>query len=149
MNLTDAQKGKLCEKIEEVLKEDSLKNIFIQYRDTFGNNFYNKISGGDYHTKSVNLIEELINREFIDDFIKIVSKDYPSIKALYEISIRLYPLVYLIKKIFQKNNKYVKHLMNFDSIDSLEDYLLNLIDNKNNNPLLNYIGNNSRKHFSF
>ncbi|NEP86972.1 MAG: CHAT domain-containing protein [Okeania sp. SIO2C2] len=77
-NLTDAQKRKLCEKIEEVLKEDSLKNIFIQYRDTFGNNFYNKISGGDYHTRLVNVIEELVNRQLIDDFIKIVRHDYPN-----------------------------------------------------------------------
>ncbi len=76
--LTDTQRIKLRKDIETVLTEDRLKSILLEHEKKFGRNFYNQIPGNDYRTRVVNLIRELKNRQIINDFIKIVSNDYPN-----------------------------------------------------------------------
>ena len=76
LNLTGEQIRKLREEIERVLSEDNLKSIFLQYPETFGANFYNKISGDNYRTRVLNLIRELNNKKLIVDFIEIVRSEY-------------------------------------------------------------------------
>ena len=76
MTFTDKQRRKLQQEIERVLSEDTLKNIFLQYPETFGANFYNKISGDNYRTRVLNLIRELNNKKLIVDFIEIVRYEY-------------------------------------------------------------------------
>ena len=76
LNLTGEQIRKLREEIERVLSEDNLKSIFLQYPETFGANFYNKISGDNYRTRVLNLIRELNNKKLIVDFIEIVRYEY-------------------------------------------------------------------------
>ena len=76
MSLTDGEKKKLRQEIENILTEDRLKTIFLEYEEIFGGNFYNQITGNDYRTRIVYVIKELNNRQLINKFIEIVREEY-------------------------------------------------------------------------
>ncbi|NEP77583.1 MAG: hypothetical protein F6K17_43030 [Okeania sp. SIO3C4] len=78
MSLTDAQKIKLPEEIERVLSEDELTIIFLEHEEKFGLNLYNLITGNSYRIRLVHLIKKLNNKQLINDFITIVSHEYPN-----------------------------------------------------------------------
>ena len=98
MTFTDKQGIKLREKIETALSpfpDDKLKNIFLEYKGIFGDNFYNEISGSNDRSKIITLIEKLKNQQKFKDFIDIVSKEYPIIQERYQIYSQLSPLIFL------------------------------------------------------
>jgi hypothetical protein len=75
----------LCESIEQYLKEEILtyyddderiKAIFTSHQKTFDSGFYTRISGNDLDTKIINLINELIRKNKLQDFVRIIRKDY-------------------------------------------------------------------------
>ncbi|MEO0014738.1 MAG: hypothetical protein RLZZ535_3127 [Cyanobacteriota bacterium] len=78
--LTDLEKQDLVEEIKRyyVGKEDSLKNIFLMNQEIFGTNFYGETRGESFNIRISNLREELILRNKLNDFIRIVRQDYPN-----------------------------------------------------------------------
>ena len=142
MKFTDNQGKKLREEIESVLSpEDKLRNIFNQYLETFGKNFYNQISGDNYSRRITNVLIKLEHQKKLESFIDIVSKDYPLIKERYQIYSQLSPLIFLLKKIFSENQNFGIFFGDFKNIDKLEEHLLELTEEtekteKNGNGLL-------------
>ena len=144
MTLTDKQRIKLREEIETVLSpEDKLKSIFLEYPQTFGANFYNKISGDNYTDRMTNVLIqlELEHKKKLESFIDIVSKDYPLIKERYQIYSQLSLLISLLKKILSENQNFGIFFGYFKNIDGLEDRLLELTEEtekNDDNSLLNH-----------
>jgi hypothetical protein len=75
----------LCESIVRYLKEEILtyydddekiKAIFTSHQETFDLGFYTRISGNDLNTKIINLINELIIKNKVQDFVRIIREEY-------------------------------------------------------------------------
>ena len=126
MSLTDLQKQKLRQDIEDVLSEDNLKNIFLENEGKFGKNFYNQIPGDNYRTRLINAIKELENRGLLKDFIIQVGQEYPRVKANFTIYEQLSTLIFILQDVTRE--KQVEHFFNCHKIEELEENLLGLIE---------------------
>ncbi|MEY4520098.1 MAG: hypothetical protein RLZZ499_2698, partial [Cyanobacteriota bacterium] len=81
--LTDLEKQYLVKQISSCYahQEDNLKNFFWMNEKNFGTNFYGETRGESFNTRIGGLVQELILRNKLDDFIRIVRQDYPNFAA--------------------------------------------------------------------
>jgi hypothetical protein len=126
MSLTDLQKQKLRQDIEDVLSEDNLKNIFLENEGKFGNNFYNQIPGDDYRSRLIHAIKELENRGLLKDFIIQVDQEYPRVAANFTIYEQLSALIFILQDVTR--GKQVEHFFDCHNIEELEEKMLGLIE---------------------
>ena len=126
MSLTDRQKQKLRQDIEDVLSEDKLKNIVLENEGTFGNNFYNQLPGDDYRTRLIYAIKELENRGIIQDFVRQVGQAYPRVVAAFTIYEQLSALIFILQDV--TSGKKVEQFFGFHTMEELEEDLLRGIE---------------------
>jgi len=126
MSLTDLQKQKLRQDIEDVLSEDNLKNIFLENEGKFGNNFYNQIPGEDYRTRLIHAIKELENTMLLKAFIIQVGQEYPIVKANFTIYEQLSALIFILQDVTME--KPIEQFFDCHRIEELEENLLGLIE---------------------
>lgn len=126
MSLTDLQKQKLRQDIEDVLSEDNLKNIFLENEGKFGNNFYNQIPGEDYRTRLIHAIKELENRGLLKGFIIQVGQEYPRVAANFTIYEQLSALIFILQDVTME--KPIEHFFDCHNIEELEEKMLGLIE---------------------
>ena len=126
MSLTDRQKQKIRQDIEDVLSEDKFKNIVLENEGTFGKNFYNQLPGNDYRTRLIYAIKELENRGLFQDFVRQVGQEYPRVAANFTIYEQLSALIFILQDV--TSGKQVDHFFDFHNIEELEENLLGLIE---------------------
>ncbi|MFP4104251.1 EAD6 domain-containing conflict system protein, partial [Coleofasciculus sp.] len=126
MSLTDRQKQKLRQDIEDVLSEDKLKNIVLENEGTFGNNFYNQLPGNDYRTRLIYAIKELENRGLFQEFVRQVGQEYPRVKANFTIYEQLSALIFILQEVTR--GKQVEQFFDVHTVEELEEDLLRIIE---------------------
>jgi hypothetical protein len=77
LNESDIKKYLITEIQNYYDDEERLKSIFRINQEIFGTNFYGSIGGNDFETRIINLVREIINRDKLNDFIKIIRNTYP------------------------------------------------------------------------
>jgi|688.fasta_scaffold30093_4 hypothetical protein len=77
--LTDSQKQNFIQEIQFYYDNlPSLRNIFILNTEIFGVNFLARIEGDYFHTKTINLTQELIKKRLMNKFVEICRQEYPN-----------------------------------------------------------------------
>jgi V8-like Glu-specific endopeptidase len=77
--LTDSQKQNFIQEIQFYYDNlPSLRNIFILNTEIFGVNFLARIQGDYFHTKTINLTQELIKKRLMNKFVEICRQEYPN-----------------------------------------------------------------------
>jgi len=126
MSLTDRQKQKIRQDIEDVLSEDKFKNIVLENEGTFGKNFYNQLPGDDYRTRLIYAIKELENRGLFQEFVRQVGQEYPRVAANFTIYEQLSALIFILQDV--TSGKQVEQFFDVHRVEELEENLLGIIE---------------------
>ena len=134
--------------------EERLKSIFRINKEIFGTNFYGSIGGNDFETRIINLVREIINRDKLNDFIKIIRNTYPLfaqklpeissdelIVILNQLDIQTHKTVFLQAYQLSVSKRMITDLTkNIENVEKLIDYLDNIPQTEQDSSIQKFVG---------
>ena len=134
--------------------EERLKSIFRINQEIFGTNFYGSIGGNDFETRIINLVREIINRDKLNDFIKIIRNTYPLfaqklpeissdelIMILNQLDIQTHKTVFLQAYQLSVSKRMITDLTkNIENVEKLIDYLDDIPQTEQDSPIQKFVG---------